>query len=146
MQEIKGGSTWSWNDEVSSLFPANVDVVKVWPPLSWFPQISPSWCWLLAVSMMHGDGSKDYVLMLIAAPGHAFLEYMDSNFPDFDFGLVFTISHCLTLHCGATNKILSDIQTVFHYLDTASAGCWCSGKEMLCLAMSDVVMMTTFWG
>ena len=62
---------------------------------------------------MHGDGSKDYVLMLIAAPGHAFLEYMDSNFPDFDFGLVFTISHCLTLHCGATNKILSDIQTVF---------------------------------
>ena len=46
MQEIKGGSTWSWNDEVSSLFPANVDVVKVWPPLSWFPQISLSWCWL----------------------------------------------------------------------------------------------------
>ena len=74
MQEIKGGSTWSWNDEVSSLFPADVDVVKVWPPLSWFPQISPSCCWLLVpVSMMHGDGSKDYVLMLIAARDTPFL-------------------------------------------------------------------------
>ena len=51
---------------------------------------------VLAVSMMHGDGSKDYVLMLIAAPGHAFLEYMDSNFqerrvPDTPFLNIWTL-------------------------------------------------------
>ena len=69
------------------------------------------------------------------SPGHAFLEYMDSNFPDFDFGLVFTISHCLTLHCEATNKILSDIQ--LFSTTWIQPALRCSGKEMLIImAMS----------